>query len=122
MKSEITCIICPIGCELVIHHSEGKIESIENFQCKKGKDYAAEELLNPVRTLTTTIRVCGGVIPLVSVKTDKPIPKDTLFNVMDSISSVEVNAPIVIGDILIKKVIDIDANIVATKSIEKEKK
>lgn len=80
--------------------------------------YAAEELLNPVRTLTTTIRVSNGVIPLISVKTDKPIPKEKLFKVMDTISEFEVNAPVKIGDVLIGNVGGLDANIVATKNVE----
>ena len=117
MKKEITCIICPIGCKVIIEHSDRKIKNIEGFQCKKGKEYAVEELLNPVRTLTTTIDVKDGIISLVSVKTDKPIPKEKLFEVMDVISEVEVDAPINIGDVLVENVVGLNVDIVATKNV-----
>ena len=119
MKREITCIICPIGCRLVIVYSDDKIISIDGFQCKKGKGYGAEEFLNPVRTLTTTIRVKNGILPLVSVKTNKPIPKDRLLQAMDAIAGIELNAPVRIGDVLIEKVIGLDSDIIATKNVEK---
>jgi CxxC motif-containing protein len=122
MRKEITCIICPIGCRLMVEYEDNTILKIEGFECKKGKKYASEELLNPVRTLTTTIVVKDGEIPLVSVKTDKPIPKDKLFEVMDVISEIEVFSPVSIGDVLVKNVLDFNADIVATKNVERLEK
>ena len=121
METEITCIICPIGCEMTIHHKEGIITKIEGHQCKKGIGYAKEELFDPKRTLTTTLVVKDGRLPLVSVKTESPIPKDRLFDVMDAIAGVEVCAPIKIGDVLIKNVNGLDAHIVATKNVKIKK-
>ena len=121
MESEITCIICPIGCEVTVHHKEGIITKIEDYQCKKGIEYAKEELLDPKRTLTTSIMVKDGELPLVSVKTSKPIRKDILYEVMDAIAGIEVEAPIEIGDILVAHVLDLDADIVATKKVDREK-
>lgn len=117
MRKEITCIICPIGCRLMVVYEDDTILEIEGFECKKGKKYASEELLNPVRTLTSTIVVKDGDIPLVSVKTEKPIPKDKLFEVMNAISGIEVDAPVDIGDVLVENIINLDTNIVATKNI-----
>ena len=117
MRSKITCIICPLGCSLIIEHSDGAIDSIEGFLCKKGKDYAFEELLNPVRTLTTTIMVKDGIIPLVSVKTSKPIPKGKLFEVMDAVSGIEVSAPVKIGDVMVENVLGLDVDMIATRNV-----
>lgn len=122
MKKEITCIICPIGCRLIVEYEDDTILDIDGFECKKGKKYASEELFNPVRTLTTTIIVKDGEIPLVSVKTDKPIPKDKLFEVMDAVSEIEVKAPVSIGDFLVKNVLGLNADIVATKNVQRLKK
>ena len=119
MKKEITCIICPIGCRLMVEYRDDSILNIEGFECKKGKKYASEELLNPVRSLTSTILVKDGEIPLVSVKTEKPIPKEKLFEVMDAISGIEVDAPVDIGDVLVKNVLDLNVDILATKKVEK---
>ena len=122
MKKEITCIICPIGCRMMVEFEDDTILEIVGFECKKGKKYASEELFNPVRTLTTTIVVKDGEIPLVSVKTDKPIPKDKLFEVMDAVSEIEMCCPVTIGDVLVKNVLGLNADIVATKNVERLKK
>jgi CxxC motif-containing protein len=103
----------------MVEYRDDSILNIEGFECKKGKKYAPEELLNPVRTLTTTIIVKDGEIPLVSVKTEKPIPKDKLFEVMNTISEVEVDAPVNIGDVLVKNVLDLNVDILASKKVEK---
>lgn len=118
MESKITCIICPIGCEVTVHHKEGIITKIENHQCKKGIGYVKEELYDPKRTLTTSMIVKDGGLPLVSVKTSKPIPKDRLIDVMDAIAGIEVSAPIEIGDVLVENILGLNTNIVATKKIE----
>jgi CxxC motif-containing protein len=119
MESKITCIICPVGCEVIIHHEGGEIMQIEGHKCKKGIPYAEEELFHPKRTLTTTIMVKGGEIPLVSVRTSSPVPKDRMFDVMDCISEIEANAPVEIGDVLIKNVLGLDSDVVATKKVKK---
>jgi CxxC motif-containing protein len=121
MESKITCIICPIGCEVTILHKEGIITNMEGHQCKKGIEYVKEELFDPKRTLTTTMIVRDGELPLVSVKTNRPIPKDRLFEVMDCISEIEIDAPLEIGDVLVESVLGLDADIVATKKVDREK-
>ncbi|UCG68930.1 MAG: DUF1667 domain-containing protein [Thermoplasmata archaeon] len=119
MGSEITCIICPIGCKVVIHQKGGIITKIEGHQCKKGIEYGKEELLDPKRTLTTSIIVKDGELPLVSVKSDRSIPKVRLFDVMDAISEIEVHAPVKIGDVLVENVVGLEVDIVATKNVRK---
>lgn len=121
MKKEITCIICPIGCKLMVEFRDDSILNIEGYECKKGKNYAPEELFNPVRTLTTTIVVKDGELPLVSVKTAKPIPKEKLFEVMDAISKTEVSAPVKLGDILVENILGLEVDILATKNVERMK-
>ena len=121
MKTEITCIICPIGCEVTVHHEEGTITKMEGHQCKKGIGYVEEELFDPKRTLTTTMNVKNGELPLVSVKTSIPVPKERLFDVMDVISQIETAAPVKIGDVLVQSVLGLDADIVATKMVGRKK-
>ena len=118
MEKDVTCIICPLGCMISITYTDEEIHEIEGYQCKEGKAYAVEELLDPVRTLTSTINVINGTIPLVSVKTSGPIPKEQLFEVMDAISVIELRAPIFIGDVLIEDVLGLNVDIVATKNVK----
>ena len=115
----LTCIICPVSCVLTVNHTKQKIHAVEGHQCKKGKVYAQEEILDPRRTLTTTVAVRSGELPLVSVRTDRPIPKDKIFSIMAELLKLTVSAPVVIGDIIIMDIKNTGANIIATKTVNK---
>ena len=119
MKKEIICIICPLGCSLTVEYAQKVIQSIEGNQCKLGLEYAEKEIFNPERTLTTTVRVKHGHLPLVSVRSDKPIPKELLFDAMNLLAKIEVEAPIRIKDKIVENLFDTGIDIIATKNIEK---
>lgn len=115
MKKNLTCIVCPIGCSLVITFNENnEIIDVSGNTCPRGKKYAISECNNPERVVTTTIRCSNGdVLP---VKTSCPIPKDKMFECMKIINSHTCKLPVNIGDVLIKDVFG--ANIVACKNIQ----
>ena len=99
--TELTCIVCPVGCALrVEQNEEGEVVSVTGNTCPRGAAYGKDEVLHPVRTLTTTVRVRGGE-RLLPVKTDRPIPKEKLFQAMEKINSLSIDAPIKIGDVLL---------------------
>lgn len=116
MKREMICINCPRGCHLTVDDEKLTVEG--NF-CPRGKTYGINEVTHPMRTLTSTAYVKNGTIDRVSVKSDKPIPKELMFKVMDEINKIRLNAPVTIGDILIENVLDTGSNIIATKSVGK---
>jgi CxxC motif-containing protein len=118
MNKKVTCIICPIGCEIEVDCTEKDIKNVEGNQCKKGIKYAREEVICPMRTLTTTLQVRNGNLPLVSVKTNPPVPKEKIFDVMDELARIVVKAPINVGDVLVKKILGLDVDVVATKKID----
>lgn len=115
MKRNLTCIICPKGCSINVETENGEVKNIEGNTCKRGYDYAYSEVTNPVRTITSTVKLENGKI--ISVKTDKPIPKELIFKCMEEINKATVKAPVKIGDILIENILDTGSNIVATKYI-----
>ncbi|MFA5365343.1 MAG: DUF1667 domain-containing protein [Candidatus Bathyarchaeia archaeon] len=119
MKTEMICIGCPMGCYLTVEYTEKTIQNVTGNRCKVGLDYAEKEISNPERTLTTTVRVNGGHLPLVSVRTNKPIPKGRIFDVMNLLANVEVKAPIKIGDAIVQNLFDTNVSVVATKNILK---
>jgi CxxC motif-containing protein len=119
MKKEIVCIGCPMGCSLTVDFVETKIYAVSGNRCKVGLEYAEKELSNPERTLTTTVKVRNGHLPLVSVRTNKPIPKGKIFDAMNLLASVEVEAPIKIGMPIITNIFDTGVNVIATKNILK---
>lgn len=111
---ELTCIVCPRGCRLKV---DDNMEVTGNA-CPRGKMYAINELTNPTRTITSSIRVSNRPYTLVSVKTDKPVPKDKMFDVMKEIDKLVVKAPTRIGQVVLANVLGTDSNIVITKDID----
>ena len=50
MIRELTCIGCPMGCQISVSLDEqGGFLSSEGFTCKIGERYAKEEVTNPTR-------------------------------------------------------------------------
>ena len=98
---------------------EGReIISITGHTCKRGEEYARKELTNPTRIVTSIVRVEGGKIPMVSVKTQSDIPKGKIFECAKALQSITVNAPVHIGDIILEDVAGTGVAIVATKNVE----
>ncbi|MCD6132941.1 MAG: DUF1667 domain-containing protein [Deltaproteobacteria bacterium] len=121
MRRKISCILCPMGCELEVEVQKGKVILVEGNLCERGIKYAKEEVENPTRCISTSIPIQeGGKCETVSVKTSNPIPKDKIFDVMNEIKKVELKAPIKSGDIIIKNVLNLNVDIVATRSVERE--
>ena len=111
---ELTCIICPRGCRLTIDANN----NVSGNFCPRGKTYAISELSNPVRSITSSIRVTNREDTLVSVKTSGPIPKGKIFDVMKEIDQIGVEAPVEIGQIAKKDILGLGIDIVITKNIK----
>ena len=118
-EKEITCIVCPIGCKILVRINGKLIESFDGNKCKQGVDYAKHEALNPRRMLTTSVFVGDGEWPLVSVKSSQPIPKEKVFQVLKEIKNTKVKAPINSGQKILNNVANTGINILATKSVKK---
>ena len=112
MTRELICIVCPKGCPMKVELNGKEILSVEGFTCPRGKKYAIDECTHPMRTVTTTARTDrGGVI---AVKTDKTIPKERMFDLMQQINRATVKLPARIGDVVLQNVVGTDANVVVT--------
>lgn len=116
MERNLTCIICPRGCNIKVEIENGKIKSIEGNTCPRGYDYAVSEVTNPVRTITSTVKLENG--KMLPVKTNKPIPKELMFKCMEEINKIVAKEPIKIGDVLIENVLGTGSNVVATKNVK----
>ena len=111
---KLTCIECPMGCDLTAVKENGKI-TVSGNSCPRGELYANNEVVCPKRVLTTTVKSNNG--KLVPVKTDLPIRKEMTFEVMDKISKITISTPVKIGDIVVEKILD-DANLIVTDNID----
>lgn len=103
MKRNLTCIICPRGCALTADICDGQV-TVEGNACPKGAEYATNECLHPVRTVTATLRVANRYDTMVSVKTESPVPKDQMFAVMEQLRTKTVDAPVKIGDVVFEDI------------------
>ena len=100
-ERRLTCIGCPMGCPLVVTMDGGEVVSVTGNTCKRGEIYGRKEVTNPTRIVTSTVRVSGGSIDMVSVKTKEDIPKGKIF-----------------GDVIFKDVAGTGVDVVATKNVE----
>ena len=112
---EMICIVCPRGCRLTV--DETRDYAVTGNACPRGAVYGKNELLHPVRTVTSTVRLEGGPEPRLPVKTDREIPKDKVFACMAQLANITVAAPIKTGDVLARNVCGTQANIVATRTM-----
>lgn len=119
MIRDFTCIICPNGCDLRVNINNDIIISIDGASCDKGDKYVKQELTNPQRTIATSVLVIGGEIPLASVRLSKPIPKDRIFDVMEEIKKIKVDAPVNIGLIVQKDILGLGSDVIITKNVNR---
>lgn len=112
MERKLTCIICPLGCPLTVKVEDKKVLSVEGNTCPRGAKYAESECTNPQRTVTSTVKCADG--SLVSVKTDKPIPKEKMVECMALINKTVAKLPVSIGDVIIDDVFG--SRVVATQN------
>lgn len=113
--TNLICITCPKGCHLCVDEDNGY--TVTGNSCPRGEAYGKSELLHPVRTVTSTVKIRNASIPRLPVKTDRPLPKEKLFQCMDLLDTLNAVAPVHVGDILAARILDTDVNIVATKTL-----
>ncbi len=112
MERKLTCIVCPLGCQLTVQLNGREVVKVEGNTCPRGAEYAKNECTNPRRTVTSTVRCENG--GLVSVKTDRPIPKEKMSECMQLINKAVAKLPVSIGDVILSDVFG--SNIVATQN------
>ena len=113
---ELICIGCPMGCPMTVT-MDGEAITVKGNTCPRGDAYARKEVTNPTRIVTSTVRVAGGELEMVSVKTKEDIPKGKIFDCMEEIRKVTVKAPVSIGDIVIENCAGTGVPVIATKNV-----
>lgn len=115
---EMICICCPMGCRLKVYDEESPIR-VEGNTCPRGAKYGAEEAVCPKRVVTSVVRVKGGEIAMVSVKTNDVIPKSMIFDALALIKGKTIDAPVGEGDVIVKDIFGTGVDFVATKAVGK---
>ncbi len=115
MIRELTCIVCPKGCQLRVELDENKnVLSVSGHTCKRGEVYANTECTAPMRTLTTTAALIGGGV--VPVKTNKTVPKEMLFDCMKVVNEARVAPDAPIGTVVVENILGTGADVITTRN------
>ena len=117
-KKHFTCVTCPVGCEVDVEVRDGNIISLTGNKCDKVKEFVQQELKEPMRVLTTTVRIEGAKWAMLPVRTDKSIPKRLFLQAMGELAKVDLRAPVHMSDVIIRDIAGSGANIVATRTME----
>ena len=119
-QRELICINCPLGCPLTVSLENGKVVRVTGNTCPRGEAYGRKECTAPTRIVTSTVRVSGGVLPVVSVKTASDIPKEKMADCIHQLRDVTVSAPVHIGDVILKDAAGCGVDIIATKNMPRK--
>lgn len=118
MKKEFTCILCPNSCDIEIEIDKNlEILDIEGAKCNRGLSYVKQELVMPMRSIATSVAIKNGELELASVKLDKNIPINMIFEVMDLVKLMVFEAPVYKGQIACKNILNTDCNLIFTKTV-----
>ena len=115
----LICINCPMGCPVTAEMEGGEVVRVSGNTCRRGEAYARKEVTDPARTVTSTVKVINGKAAVVSVKTKEDIPKEKIFDCMKILKSIQIEAPVRIGDLVVADAAGTGVDVVATKSVEK---
>ncbi len=119
MAREMICINCPMGCHLMVDDTDKNNIVVTGNTCPRGKTYAINEVTAPKRMVTGSVRVNGGTIPMVSVKTREAIPKELIFKSLELLKNVTLDAPVCIGDVAVKDICGCGVDFIVTKNVNK---
>ena len=120
MNRVYTCILCPNSCEITVDYEGKTVRSTQGNKCDKGRDYVTQELTDPKRTVTSSVAVAGGERPLVSVRLTAPICREQIFPLMEQLQKIVLTAPVEPGQVVLSKVFDTDADLIATSRVAKK--
>lgn len=118
MNHTYTCIRCPLGCQVQLTEDQGKIIKIDGSACKQGEKYAVEEFTNPLRMLTTTIKVEGANIGRLPVCTAAPIPKKLIRGGAKLLAETVIKAPVKCGQVILSDFLHTGVNLISSRDLE----
>ena len=112
---ELICIGCPKGCRLKVDEDNGF--AVTGNGCPRGAEYGRSEVSNPCRVVTSTVIIEGAAYRRCPVRTDKPVPKSIMFDVMNVIAGIRAVSPVKRGEVLVENILGTDANLIVTRSM-----
>ncbi len=113
MATTLTCIICPNGCQLTVDDDL----NVTGNKCLRGVEYGKQEVTDPRRTVTSTVKIASKQLRVCPVKTNVAIPKNMIFKVMEIVNQTSIVPPVYIGDVIVKDIAGTGADLVSTREV-----
>ena len=119
ITKELICVVCPNGCNITASYTEEPHEllKVEGQRCSRGESWAKQEIENPLRTFSSSVTVHNGDFLEASVRVTKPVPLTKIFDVMEEIRKIKAEAPLRIGDILLRNPAGTDTDVIVTRNV-----
>ena len=117
ITEKMICITCPMGCTLEVTREGQTLLQVDGNTCKRGEKYVQEELTDPRRMVASTVRVQGGVHPLVPVYTEAPVSKPRIFELLAQLREVELEAPVAMNQVVLENVLGEGINVIASRDM-----
>jgi len=121
LKNKILCIRCPKGCELFVEEKNGDIQ-VSGNECALGEKYAIKETKSPERVVTSTVRIKNARYPRLPVRTVKPVPKNKIKDIIKSLETINLDAPVKYHEVIIEDVANTKVNIISERNMERVEK
>lgn len=116
----LNCINCPMGCKIHVTLNADTIINISGNTCPRGEVYARQEISNPQRMLTTTVRIQGGVLPLLPVVSHSTLPEKLIFDCVRALQDIRTKAPVKMGDVIVHNILNSGVDIVASRDVKEK--
>ncbi len=114
----MNCIMCPMGCEMTVTIEDGSVTNVTGNTCPRGPVYAKDEVTAPKRMLTSTVAIEGGMLPLLPVVSASVLPKGRILECASYLRGVKVQAPVKTGDVIVKDILGLGVDIIASRDME----
>ena len=120
-EKEFICIVCPKGCKITVAMEGEHVTEVKDSSCPRGEKYATDEATDPQRLVFSTVRLEGGPTRMLPVRTRESVPRGKVTAVMQELAAVVVDAPVVMGEVILDDVCGTGTDVVASWSVEKRK-
>lgn len=114
----LTCVLCPVGCELEVREGAAGGLEVQGNQCEKGVPFAVEEVLRPKRNLATSVPAAGTAAMMISVRLSGPVAREMVFPILAEIAKLRPAAPVRRGQVLVADVLGTGVDVIATRTVK----
>ncbi len=116
-RKELICVNCPMGCRVTVELEGKEVLSVTGNSCPRGREYAIQECIQPMRILTSTVRIEGAGARVLPVITEEAIPLEKMDEAMEEIRNVTVHAPVQIGTVILDNLAGTGVKLTASRSM-----